>query len=214
MTMSKQEMQEIARQVQEGRYVSKGTLYVAVVIALALGLYMGNLLTSVYAPAPVSSTSAPQPGQPVQSAQPQEVDPGLAAAILKYEKMTREAPDNADAWAMLGHAYFDSNRPKAAITAYTKALELAPGNPDVLTDLGVMYRRDGQPERAVELFDEAMRLNPAHEQSRFNKGIVLYHDLDRKEEAIAAWEDLLRINPSATAPGGQPLSAMIQQLSR
>ncbi len=204
MTHSKQELQELAQQIKEGRYVTKGTLYIAVVISLVIGLYLGNLLTTIYAPAPQQpvAQSRPAPATP-------QIDPGLAASILKYEKITRNDPGNVDAWTHLGHAYFDSDNPKGAIAAYTKSLALEPANPDVLTDLGVMYRRDGQPEMALAQFDKAITLNPRLEQAYFNKGVVLMHDMDRKADGIAAWKALLAINPNATAPNGTPVSSLI-----
>lgn len=214
MSLNKQEMQEIARQVQEGRYVSKGTLYVSVGIALVLGLYLGNLLTTIYTPTPTHVVQSQQQSAPAQQTQQPQVDPGLAAQILKYEKITREDPANVEAWIHLGHAYFDSDKPKPAIAAYTKALELAPGNANVLTDLGVMYRRNGEPEKALEQFGKASALDPKHEQSRFNKGIVLMHDLKQKEAAIAAWQELLAINPNAKAPNGMPITELIKQHSK
>ena len=121
-------------------------------------------------------------------------------------------PTNADAWKQLGNVYFDTGNSAKAIRAYEKSLELSPGNPNVLTDLGVMYRRNGQPGKALEAFNEAIAIAPSHEQSRFNKGIVLLNDMNDREGAIKAWEDLLKVNPSATAPNGQPLSEAIKSL--
>jgi cytochrome c-type biogenesis protein CcmH/NrfG len=121
-------------------------------------------------------------------------------------------PTNIDAWTQLGNVYFDTQNFTKAIRAYEKSLELSPNNPNVLTDLGVMYRRNGQPGKAVEVFDRAMTIDPRHEQSRFNKGIVLRYDMNDREGAVKAWEELLRINPSATAPNGQPLSEAIKSL--
>lgn len=213
MKANKQELQDIARQVQEGRYVTKGTLYLSVAISLFLGLYIGNLLTTIYSPAqPSEFISSTQPSQLEQPAsQAQQIDPGLASQILKFEKITKDDPSNVAAWISLGHAYFDSDKPKPAIAAYSAALAIAPDNADVLTDLGVMYRRDGQFEKALEQFNKAMQLNPKHEQSRFNKGVVLVHDLNREAEGIAAWKDLISINPKATAPNGTPVSSLIAE---
>ena len=72
-----------------------------------------------------------------------------------------------------------------------------------------MYRRKGQPEEAIKAFDEAIRVDPKHEVSRFNKGIVLLHDLDKPEEGIRAWEELLKINPFAEAPGGKTVDELV-----
>jgi tetratricopeptide (TPR) repeat protein len=67
----------------------------------------------------------------------------------------------------------------------------------------------GKPKLAVETFDRAILVNPRHETSRFNKGIVLLHDLNDSEGAIQAWEGLVRINPEYTTPTGQKIKDMV-----
>ena len=81
----------------------------------------------------------------------------------------------------------------------------------MITDLGIMYRRSGDPQKAIEMFDRAITLDPQQQNARFNKGIVLLHDLKDKAGAVAAWEGLLEINPVAMAPNGQSVDALIQQ---
>jgi tetratricopeptide (TPR) repeat protein len=75
--------------------------------------------------------------------------------------------------------------------------------------MGVMYRRMGKPEKAIEAFEKAMAVDPRHEISRYNKGIVLLHDLNNVEGAIKAWEDLIRVNPAYMAPTGQTVKQMV-----
>ena len=75
-----------------------------------------------------------------------------------------------------------------------------------------MYRRAGQPKEAIEAFEKAARIDPKHEIARFNKGIVLLHDLNDREGALKTWEQLVDINPAAMTPGGKPLAEMIKAL--
>ena len=77
--------------------------------------------------------------------------------------------------------------------------------------MGVMYRRSGEPQEAVKAFDEAIKINPQHEISRFNKGVVLLHDLNDQEEAIKAWEALVALNPDVKAPSGTPVRELLKQ---
>ena len=93
-------------------------------------------------------------------------------------------------------------------------MSLQPNNADVLTDLGVMYRRNEQPEKAVEAFDKAIQVNPRHEVSRFNKGIVLMHDLRDSRGALEAWDELVKMNPMAKAPNGLLIKDMIEKLKK
>jgi len=170
-----------------------------VAIALVVGFFAGTAFT-------IYRTGSSDPA-PSGTAAVSQLDRMRAA----LEDRTRNNPEDAEAWIQLGNLYFDSNEYKKAIFAYEKGLELNPGNADILTDLGVMYRRDGQPEKAVEAFDRAIAADSRHEASRFNKGIVLMHDLKDIEGAIAAWEELLEINPIATAPNGVSVDQLIQK---
>ncbi len=132
--------------------------------------------------------------------------------IDTLQAQTEQNPRDIAAWIQLGHQYFDANLQDEAIAAYRKALAIEPENANVWTDLGVMYRRSGSPEKAVDAFDRAMNFDPVHEGSRFNKGIVLFHDLEDERGALAAWESLLAINPNAKSPGGQTVQELVDHL--
>ncbi len=133
-------------------------------------------------------------------------------AIVDLEAELAAHPDNFTNWIQLGHLYYDADQPEKAIAAYTKSLELHSGDANLLTDLGVMYRRTKQPEKAIELFDQAIKKDPAHLPSRFNKGIVLLYDLKDRQGAIAAWDELLAINPEAKTGSGEPIREFVDQV--
>ena len=191
-------------------YVKKETALLIAVVAVVAGFLSGIVFSVYYTGSSQTIQSSATP--PPSSGQAQGLTSQQAGSILALEKEVAANPDNASAWAQLGHIYFDTNKPAKAIRAYEKSLALQPNNPNVLTDLGVMYRRNGQPGKALEVFDKAIALNPRHEQARFNKGIVLKYDLNDREGAIQAWEELLKINPTAVLSNGQPVSEAIKTL--
>ncbi len=178
-------------------YVRKSTFIVSVVAALIFGLYMGTLITSF------GSFSTPTDGGKSSE---------IAAELEKAKLAAESDPSNVRAWITLGNLYFDNGNPSESVKAYTKALELQPNNADVLTDRGTMYRELGQYELALQSYSKATSVNPTHKNSLFNAGVVLYYDLKRQAEGIAKWEQLLRIDPKATAPNGEPLADMIKGL--
>ncbi len=198
----------------EGNFVKMEIMLIVALIALVIGCLGGIFYSAFQTGTTGSVQTASGPARAPQ--QQQQSQPNLsndqAKSILSLEQEVAINPTNGDAWTQLGHVYFDTGNFAKAIRAYEKSLELSPGNPNVLTDLGVMYRRNGQPGKALESFDKAIAIDPNHEQSRFNKGIVLRYDMNDREGAIKAWEDLLSVNPSATAPNGQPLSEAIKSL--
>lgn len=190
-------------------YVKKETLWIITSIAVAVG-FLGGVAFGVYK----SGKSVPvQQSMVSQSAgQNQDVSVEKAAKIFQLEKQTKENPNDVTAWTTLGNLYFDTGNPKKAIMAYQKSLELNPNNAHVMIDLGIMYRRTGQPKKAIEAFDKAIKIDPNHETALFNKGIVLMHDLNDLDGAIQAWEELVKMNPLATSPTGQPVKNLVERL--
>lgn len=160
----------------------------------------------------VYKTSGTGSGAPAANSQQSTQDDETHKVILELEAEVTANPDNSQSWKKLGDLYYDHNQPEKAIVAYTKNLELRPGDANVLTDLGVMYRRTKQPVKAIESFDKAIQVDPVHEPARFNKGIVLLYDLNKPEDAIAAWEELLKINPQARAAGGESIQDFINNV--
>jgi cytochrome c-type biogenesis protein CcmH/NrfG len=193
-------------------YVRKNTMLLLSFICLAVGFLLG-VVYSAYK----SGSGVQVPGSVPQQARQEETQAqgateDQAREMLALEKEVGNNPDHAEAWVRLGNLYFDTNNYQNAIRAYNKSLALKPNNADVLTDLGVMYRRAGKPHEAVKAFQAAIRIDPEHEIARFNTGIVLLHDLNDREGALRAWEELVHMNPSAKAPNGQPLKEYIKRL--
>lgn len=196
----------------DAQYVKKTTTAIVAVVFLAAGFFLGIIYSANSggkSKVRRITTNQTAQNQTTQSQHQPQIAQN-AGKIMTLEKEVAANPTNAAAWAELGHAYFDSNQHGNAIRAYNKHLELNPGNPNVWTDLGIMHRRSGDPREAIRCFDKAASLDPQHRQSRFNKGVVLMHDLNQKEEAIKAWEDLLRMFPDAAAPDGRPLAELIK----
>ena len=75
-----------------------------------------------------------------------------------------------------------------------------------------MYRRSGDSAKAIESFDKAISMNNTHEPSRLNKGIVLYYDFGKADEAIATWEGVLKLNPDSRTANGTYLRDFVAQI--
>lgn len=183
-------------------YVKKETMMVVVFVALAVG-FVGGVLYGAY-------KSTPEKNAPPQGHS--QVSNRQTSGISELEKETALHPDNAEAWVQLGNLYFDAGQADKAISAYNRSLVLIPDNPDVLTDLGVMYRRKGRPLEAIKAFDRAILANPRQEAAYFNKGVVFFHDLKQRDEAVKAWEALVRVNPMAKIQSGELVMELIENI--
>jgi cytochrome c-type biogenesis protein CcmH/NrfG len=184
----------------------RGVSYGIISLAFVAGLLAGVLLT-------LYKTGGSPPADPHQHVDPKK-SPDLADQIAGIEFKTSQNPGDIAAWIQLGNLCFDADLPEKAISAYDKALALNPNNADVLTDQGVMYRKAGKYDKAVQCFDKAVSINPKHEIARFNKGIVLMHDLNDPKGAVKAWEELLAVNPLAMAPNGQSIDEMLKKMKQ
>jgi cytochrome c-type biogenesis protein CcmH/NrfG len=137
----------------------------------------------------------------------------MLGQIKIYSDRVALNPQDVNAWITLGNLYFDTGQPAKSVEAYSRSLELSPGNPNVLTDMGVMYRSLGEFQKARDAFAQAIAANPRHETARMNTGIVLLYDLADKQGAIAAWQDLVRINPRAVNANGTPIADILREMT-
>lgn len=181
----------------------------------SLALIVGFLVGVVFG---VYKSETLKPIQNKRFSQTNEKGQGItaekAAQIFELEKRTKEDPNDVAAWTNLGNLYFDTGKYNQAIAAYTKSLALNPDNANVMTDLGIMYRRTGRPQKAIEAFDKAAKIDPRQETALYDKGIVLMHDLKDIPGAVKAWEALLKRNPAATSPTGQPIKTLVETLKK
>ncbi|MFH2064918.1 MAG: tetratricopeptide repeat protein [Pseudomonadota bacterium] len=189
------------KETADQQYIKKETALLIALVALVIG-FLGGVVFGAF-----KFTTA----DPI--ADSHTAEPAQNEALTHAKAEALKNPGSFTAWVNLGNLYFDLGQGKDAIEAYQKALAIQPDNADVLTDLGVMYRRNGNPEKAIESFDKAIALDPKHELSRFNKGVVLLHDLNRKEEAINVWKELIGINPMAMAPNGLSVDELIRKVN-
>jgi cytochrome c-type biogenesis protein CcmH/NrfG len=196
-------MEKPIERVSEKSVVSYGI----VALAFVAGLLAGVLLT-------LYKTGGAPTMPPPPSQMEHKTSAELLDQIAGLEFKTSQNPGDIAGWIQLGNLCFDADLPEKAIAAYDKALALNPGNADVLTDQGVMYRKAGKYDKAVQSFDKAVAVNPKHEIARFNKGIVLMHDLNNPKGAIQAWEELLAVNPLAMAPNGQSIDEMLKKMKQ
>jgi len=193
----------------EVKFIKLNTALILALVCLVVGFIGGNIYSVYKAGSDQPNVQAYNP-TPGNNQRPM-VDANRTQQILLLVKQAESDPNNAATWLQLGDLYYDSGITQKAIRAYNKYLVLNPSNPDVWTDLGVMYRRNKQPQEAIAAFEKAMAISPIHEQSRFNKGVVLMNDLNNRDGAGKIWTELLKINPTFRTPGGVPLINYISE---
>ena len=167
-------------------------VYTAIAVVLILGGLGGYLLHSSGS-APESAASSNNSSLPPSQMPSQAQMLNTEAAPLQSRLQAN--PKDVSALVALGNLYFDNQQCTDAIVYYQRALNETPNNPDVRTDMGICYYYTGNADRALQEFDRALKDDPKHSQTLFNEGVVKMQGKNDAKGAIAAWEELLRIDP-------------------
>lgn len=122
------------------------------------------------------------------------------AATRKFDHALAGDENNALAWLLKGTMYAFAGRGKEAVAYTDRARHLSPLDPSsylFATLSATAYLADHQYDRALSEAEAAIQLN-RHHVSSFRARVVALHGLERHEEARAAAQDLLRIEPDLT----------------
>ena len=209
----RQEKEKAREEKMETKHVRMEITVIIALIALVVGFFAGEIFDLFEPRRPTTGVQQSQQGQqPFQ--RPTLTPEQERSKILELEKRVAANPDDGEAWNELGHLYLHDNQPKQGILAFKRVLDLNPNNAHAWTDLGIMYRQNKEPVEAVAAFDKAIEIEPRSEEPRYRKAAVLMQDLNDPQGAIKAWEELLKVNPSATLGKGQSLREMVEGLKK
>ena len=153
--------------------------YILAGFCLVLGVALGYLFRGSASPAAASAA-----GNSVNQA----VAPLLAAL--------KNNPDDFNTLVQVANLYYDGKQYPDAVKYYQLAVKGQPTNPDVLTDLGTSLWYLGDADGAIKNFEKALKYRPDHPGTLFNLGVVRWQGKLDPKGAIAAWEELLRLNPN------------------
>ncbi|MAT16420.1 MAG: hypothetical protein CMJ46_14250 [Planctomyces sp.] len=118
------------------------------------------------------------------------------AAIKEYEKLNEIEPDNPETlrdWGLL--IVLDRKREKeerqaAAAKVWKQLLDERGDDPVIVSQVADWFREAEMEDEAIELYQKAIALAPDNAQYREYLG-EYYHRLERKEEALATWKELI-----------------------
>jgi tetratricopeptide (TPR) repeat protein len=134
------------------------------------------------------------------------VDPNEVAAL---ESLASRQAQDAAVRVELGNLYMDAERWDDAVRWYREALEIDTSLADVATDLGACLVSAGRDAEALVALDQALARDPAHRLALYNRVVALLR-LGRAQEAVAAWQELLKRHPDD--PQLERLRARIERI--
>lgn len=189
-----------------GWSVSRLVLIVAAVIAIVAIAYAA-LRERGDADTPAAQTTSP--ASPSAASDPQ-------AVIRMLQERVGANPRDGEGWALLGQAYFMTERYADAARAYRRATEIAANNADYWSAYGeasvMASERDPMPRDALAAFQRAASLDPKDARARYFLAVA--RDLKGDHQgAIDDWLTLLAETP-AGAPWEADLRRTIEQVGK
>jgi tetratricopeptide (TPR) repeat protein len=117
-----------------------------------------------------------------------------AAAIEKYQAITRIAPDLAPIYNNLGALYLKEHNFSLAIDALKRSLELDPSMNSASAMLGLAYFQIGENGKAEPFLRTAIRANPTDSDVEMTLSLILI-DTKRYEEAVSHLNNIITRDP-------------------
>ncbi|MHB8523049.1 MAG: tetratricopeptide repeat-containing sulfotransferase family protein [Limisphaerales bacterium] len=122
-------------------------------------------------------------------------DENFAAALPRFEELTRLRPDSAAIWLGYGAAAASLGQTATAELAWRKARDLAADNATLLLQLGHQYRGARQLANARACYEQAAEADPREINAHISLA-VLFEKNHQLEESRACVNKCLVINPS------------------
>jgi tetratricopeptide (TPR) repeat protein len=136
-----------------------------------------------------------------------EIQGDASAAERCFREALDILPTHHDATLALAGLYRRRGAPKAAVNLLVEMLGVDSSNLDAMVALGHALMDDGRAGAALEVFRHALAVDSRHVPAHFFAGAA-YARLQHYPEAVAAWDEVVRLDPSG------PLAAEARKHSR
>lgn len=132
-----------------------------------------------------------------------------AESIGPLDGVITDKPESAPFRKLRGIAYYKLGRHAEAAADLEHARRTLADDRELILHLGLSYLSSGLHPQALALYDEWLARHPDDTDSLFNRAYTL-QCLRRYDEALAAWDTVLRVSPSPKAAANR---AWVEQQS-
>lgn len=146
----------------------------------------------------------------VETAQPPVNQPPFTQYdyTAEIQKILKERPNDAKAFAEVGNIYFDQHKFIDAIEYYKKAVALDPNDVNSYNDLGLAYHYTNRSDEGLKYIEEGIKKNPTYQRIWLSKGFILAIR-GNIAEARSAWEKVYSLDPNSDI--GRSAASFLEQ---
>jgi len=118
----------------------------------------------------------------------------LEDADVSCQFVLVDAPQNAEAWHLLGIVRFRQGRNEEACELLQRATDLPNATPEMHNNYGAVLNSVGRLDVAVGAFERALAQRPDYPDALNNLGVA-YRDMRKFDAAVAAFRRAIDLNP-------------------
>jgi len=192
-------------------------VYAMAVVCLIVGLALGYLFRGS-ASRPARSSQAQAGPSAVAAAGTQPQMPSLEDMKRMADKQAepllarlKTDPKNSVLLNEIGTVYKATHQFKEAAEYYQKALESDPRNVAARTDLASCLFYEGDADGAIKQLQQSLSYDPKDANSLFNLGMIRMQAKKDSNGAVAAWQQLLKLNPTLAADKKSAVEKLIAE---
>ena len=196
-------------------------VYAMAVICLVVGLAIGYLFRGSQSPA----APAPPAANSQANAQPSAPPGGMAGQMPTLEQMKEMAekkaaplleklkgdPNNTDLLTQAGNIYLSTHQFKEAAGYFDRVLQIEPKNVAIRTEMASCMFYNGDVDGAISQLQQSLRYDPKDANSLFNLGMIKWQGKKDTKGAVAAWQQLLKLNPQLSVDRKAHVQKMMAQ---
>jgi tetratricopeptide (TPR) repeat protein len=119
----------------------------------------------------------------------------LEEAKIQFKMALAINPDSGETQNNLGRVLQKSGNLEEAIALFEKAVQLNSNLAQAQDDLGVALMSAGKLDEAKPHLEKALEINPQFAEAHCYLGIILYYSQGDVKDAVAQWQQALRLQP-------------------
>lgn len=180
-----------------------------VILSLVVGVVIGKMRGQSAKKDTISPPAAYQ-GKAQETAQPPIKEPPFEQYdyTAQIQRILKEMPNDAKAFAEVGNIYFEQHKFIDAIEYYKKAVALDPNDVNSYNDIGLSYHYTNRSDEGLKYVEEGIKRNPVYQRIWLTKGFILAIRGNIADARIA-WEKAYSLDPNTDI--GRAAASFLEQ---
>lgn len=180
-----------------------------VILSLVVGVVIGKM-KGAPSKKDVATPQAAYQDKGGETAQPPANQPPFAQYdyTAEIQKILKERPNDAKAFAEVGNIYFDQHKFVDAIEYYKKAIDSDSQDVTSYNDIGLSYHYLGKSDEGLKYIEEGIKKNPTYQRIWLSKGFILAI-IGNIADARSAWEKAYSLDPNTDI--GRSAASFLEQ---